>query len=130
MKKYPEWYVGMTRVSYMDHENEVVYKVPLNREGETQNELEALHYQGTREKHLKKVPIAPCHLDHEGVLTMEMVQVDEWITQPCERLYQERYYCECKECEEKVQSYPPWISRIDGAQVGWTKEGLLVAYDL
>lgn len=130
MKRYQEWYAGMTRVTYVD--TDMVYKVPLNPEGDEANEFEnavsnALGYHdGEWYAQCLEIPVARCYLEGSGTLVMERV---EPITFP-EDFHSPQMECGDEECIEYAKRYPDWVWLADGGQVGYTRSGNLVAYDL
>lgn len=91
---------GRNRITFLHPEGIYVFKVPHNLLGRHDNEHEAC---------IRGDKFAKCsrfYIRCIAILRMEFV-VDigyhEW--------------------------YPKWVDRIDGQQVGWTRDGRLVAYD-
>lgn len=107
LRKYSEWYAGSSRAAYMDHERGVVYKVPTTKRGLEDNRRDAHFYQ-LQEKGKGDVdqPIAWCVLHNDLVLEMEMVTPVD----PSEA--------------------PKNFRQSDGFQIGRTKAGKIVFFDL
>lgn len=102
-KQHGEPSVGRTRAVY-DTGDGYVTKVPLSWEGVMQSGTEA-NWDN------EEIPVAECQLvDMDGipVLRMEKVQIEH----------------------ASYKDLPDWVGFVDGGQVGRTKEGRLVAYDL
>lgn len=98
--------IGRTRVVFVDEEQGLVFKVATCREG-----LEANYKEAAWES--DEYPIASCRLIPGSekswpVLEMEMV----------------------KPAIGERSTLPAWTGWFDSAQVGYTKQGQLVLYDL
>ena len=102
--------LGRTRATFVDEENNVVYKIPLTEEGISSNSNEV--YQSELYSSGKDViPIAKSEFIDEDGLIMKMERVtpifDRW-----------------------NNDFPEWTNYVDCKQVGLTKDGVLVAFDL
>lgn len=96
--------IGRGRNRLVLRHGKYVIKIPLNFNGEVDNAWEA-------RVRLRDIPTARCRLATLGgwqVLVMEYVEV------PTDFSY---------------AAYPNWCKSVDCAQVGWTRQGKLVAYD-
>lgn len=91
---------------------EFVYKVPLDQEGIDSNYHEAVEYEQQVATQDTFIPIAACWIEENGtnlpVLVMERVEP----------------------AKQKLKELPEWVSWVDCAQVGYTKNNQLVAYDM
>lgn len=107
LRKYPEWYAGSSRIAYVDHDKGVVYKVPTTKRGMRDNIRDASLYEKQREgRGNKNRPIARCVLLHDFVLEMELVTpLKQW-------------------------EAPDNFLESDGFQIGETKDGKIVFFDL
>lgn len=110
LRKYSEWYAGSSRITYIDREKELVYKVPLTHRGEEDNHGDAQRYKrqlkGMEAK--KSNPMAPCRMINDIVLEMELLEpIDEY-----------------------SDEVPDHFGYSDGYQVGRRKSGELVFFDL
>lgn len=101
--RYGDPRCGYSRMTFFD--KDFVYKVPRNSRGFDDNEREAAWKDDF-------IPLADCSLKVEmpsgiPVLKMERVSPTVLKTEP-----------------------PEWVMWVDCAQIGYTKDGRLVAYDL
>lgn len=103
---------GHSRIVFIN-KGKYVYKVPLGTPGIDQNYLEAEMFKNNVDNVIK---VARCKILDIGkkvgvpILLMEAVSMD---------LKQKSYL-----------DFPEWVWQVDGAQVGVTRKGDLVAYDV
>ncbi len=100
--------IGRTRIVFLL--DETVLKIPLTDEGLYANALEADHSR--REGKTGSIPIADCAIDWHGdlsVLRMERVDITPSLD---------------------GSPKPAWTGAVDCGQVGYDREGRLVAFDL
>lgn len=95
---------GRSRAVFIDLADDVVYKVPRNPDGVIDNSYEARHTD-------PGIPLAEC----------EIVQIDDL---PVLKMEHVNPY------HGPMDELPEWTNWVDGGQVGYTKDGRLVAYDL
>ena len=98
--------IGTTRVTFLWGSYGVA-KVPLGCRGVMCSVREAEMSRSTGKT--GEIPIADCHLDQDRlILWMERVEPSH----------------------EPMSAQPDWAWMVDGFQVGYDREGVLVAYDL
>ena len=98
--------IGSSRIVFTDG-GDVVAKVPLDDRGVYSSIREARISRETGKT--GEIPVADCHLDDE-YMVLWMERVEPWVT--------------------GMTNYPDWAWQVDGFQVGYDREGTLVAYDL
>jgi len=138
--QYPE-YSGCTRRTYVG--KEWVFKVARYPGDNYKNRVEAARYAAQTGMHedrivttfgadaaralvrWAKVPIAECHLLPDGVLMMERVE-------PVYNLNSEEGADELSREELEARNYrrPNWAGAVDCEQIGYNRQGELVAFDL
>lgn len=99
--------VGRSRATFRLDDTHVI-KVPHNPDGVDANEREALHYL----LGCPHTPLAPCHLAE--VLGWEVLVMEQVLP----------------ELHLAKDSSPFWVKFVDCQQVGYRRNGELVAYDL
>lgn len=110
LKKKFDFEKGRHRVVFFDRKNNEVIKIPISDSGIAAN-FQELDYQDDN--------LAITNLDeklsikyHIPIIRMEYVKP-----------------ISMEDLEEKEGKIPGWVYSIDSAQVGYTKDGRLVAYD-
>lgn len=99
-------YLGTGRHRAVFRRGSVVVKIPINEEGFLANHREALEYE--RGKVTPRfIPVARCKQLKNGWLVMVYV-----------------------EYAGRSHNLPVWVDFVDGRQVGLTRHGELVAFDL
>jgi hypothetical protein len=104
---------GGHRAVFQADDPEWVFKVALSSRGRTANELESI--RSLRYGKESRIPFADCHLSTvlgTEVLMMEWVKPYDIMDPPC-----------------RLGDLPEWVQWVDFVQVGWTNQGVLVAYD-
>lgn len=129
LTKYPVWKSGTKRVAYFDTESGRVHKVPLSRIGEEASMNEDARAAGLPVEDMEDVPVAPCFLDGD-VLIMDIVEPVRGISDICPHTKDVMIECSCDHCYDLKDIYPAWVFLVDAGQVGYTKNGELVAYDM
>jgi hypothetical protein len=110
-KKYGQPWVGRTRAVF-DRGDGYVIKVPMNGEGYAANNAEVINANMDD----PYIPVANCwheeayDITPKGVPTLVMEKVEH--------------------CKADYKNMPDWVMSVDGGQVGYDKNGRLVAYDL
>lgn len=141
-RKLPE-FSGSTRHTYVGQK--WVYKLErLGRETFTRNKTEAALWllqegkktypelveefghavaRSAQAFHDEGVPVAECHLLSDGTLMMERVR-------PVRNLQSDGEQLTYEELREMGYVEPRWAGMVDCEQIGYTRSGKLVAYDL
>lgn len=110
MNKTDNIICARTRVVFMDEDS--VIKIPINDEGVTASSLEVRTSDGYIEKPDDYIPIAKTDaIEKDGVFFIKMEKVS-----PIKKV--------------NYSALPFWVGMVDGGQVGYTKNNVLVAYDL
>lgn len=108
MRSYAYLSEGRNRRVFLSPNGRYVIKVPKNDTGYRDNVFEHRVYRRGGRR-LSKRRYARCRIHVEsGILVMERV---------------------CYEVSDEVLNANPWTMYVDCAQVGWTHDGRLVAYD-
>lgn len=107
-KKYP-LILGRTRIVALT--TDYALKIPVNGEGFIANANEAQAYENYRDGVKYALPMAKTSIDEENGITFARAELVE--------IYR-----------GSRRDLPSWVDWIDCAQVGHTREGVLVAYDL
>jgi hypothetical protein len=107
-KKFGKPFLGKHRVVFFDLKNDQVLKVPFKKESGIAANFQELDFQDEN--------LAKTELDEKlslkfgiPIIRMELVQVVDDI--------------------DDIKNLPDWVVCIDCQQVGYTKQGRLVAYD-
>lgn len=122
--EYGQPLVGRTRMVFVDRVQGVVYKLPLNYEGISANQLEAQSSLRQRESaESAYVPIAPCEL----LLDKDIDLVADRSSDSGIPILKMEYL---QSVEIPISEMPTWVQSVDCAQVGIDQHGDLLAFDL